>query len=142
MDVRNIVERTVRKYQTRSPYELAERMGIIVHRCDLGTIRGYYFKKYRIKQIFLNWNLMGSEEKFVLAHECGHAIMHEDSNTPFLMENTYFSKNRLENEANQFAAELLIPDEIILNNPGFTIEQLARLTGFEERLIRFKNINF
>ena len=41
----------------------------------------------------------------------------------------------------QFVSKFLIPDKIILNNPGFTIEQLARLTGFEEKLIRFKAYN-
>ena len=140
MNVHDIVERTVHKYGTRSPYELAERMGIIVQKRDLGTIRGYYFKKYRVKLITLNENLSELDERFVFAHEIGHSVMHEDANTPFLMENTLFSKNKLEREANLFAIELLVPDEIVTENPDLTLEQMARLTGYREELLRCKNI--
>lgn len=140
MNVHNIVEQTVHKYGTRSPYEMAKRMGIIVQKNNLGTIRGYYFKKYRIKQIILHNDLSESDERFVLAHEIGHAVLHEDVNTPFLMGNTLFSKNKFEKEANLFAIELLVPDETIIENPDLTLEQLARMTGYQERLLERKNI--
>lgn len=140
MNVHNIVEQTVHKYGTRSPYEMAERMGIIVQKNNLGTIRGYYFKKYRIKQIILHNDLSESDERFVLAHEIGHAVLHEDVNTPFLMGNTLFSKNKFEKEANLFAIELLVPDETIIENPDLTLEQLARMTGYQEGLLERKNI--
>lgn len=140
MNVHNIVEQTVHKYGTRSPYEMAERMGIIVQKNNLGTIRGYYFKKYRIKQIILHNDLSESDERFVLAHEIGHAVLHEDVNTPFLMGNTLFSKNKFEKEANLFAIELLVPDETIIENPDLTLEQLARMTGYQEELLQCKGI--
>ena len=140
MNVHNIVEQTVHKYGTRSPYEMAERMGIIVQKNNLGAIRGYYFKKYRIKQIILHNDLSESDERFVLAHEIGHAVLHEDVNTPFLMGNTLFSKNKFEKEANLFAIELLVSDETIIENPDLTLEQLARMTGYQEELLRCKGI--
>lgn len=140
MNVHSIVERTIKKYKTRSPYELADLMGISISRCELGTIRGYYSKKFRIKQIVLNCNLSENDERFVLAHELGHAIMHENLNTPFLMENTLFSKNKFEKEANTFAIELLVPDTEIVENPDLTIGQLARMTGYSEELLKCKNI--
>lgn len=138
MDVRNIVERTLQKYQTRSPYELADRLGVMISRCELGSIRGYYLKKYRIKQIVLNCNLNSTDEEFVLAHEIGHSILHPDHNTPFLLENTYMSKSKYECEANKFAIELLVPDEIFRDNPEYTMEQFSRLTGYAEELIRLR----
>ena len=138
MNVHNIVERTTKKCKTRSPYELADLMGISIHRCELGTIRGYYSKKFRIKQIVLNCNLTENDERFVLAHELGHAIMHENLNTPFLMENTLFSKNKYENEANLFAIELLISDEFLEEHKQFTIEQISRMLGYHESLIKLR----
>lgn len=138
MNVHNIVERTTKKYETRSPYELADLMGISIHRCELGTIRGYYSKKFRIKQIVLNCNLTENDERFVLAHELGHAIMHENLNTPFLMENTLFSKNKYENEANLFAIELLISDEFLEEHKQFTTEQISRMLGYHESLIKLR----
>ena len=140
MNVPNIVERTIKKYKTRSPYELADLMGISIHRCELGTIRGYYSKKFRIKQIVLNCNLSEKDERFVLAHELGHAIMHENLNTPFLMENTLLSKNKFEKEANTFAIELLVPDTEIIENPDLTLGQLARMTGYAEDILKHKKI--
>lgn len=140
MNVHNVVERIIEKYKTCSPYELADFMGISIHRCELGTIRGYYSKKFRIKQIVLNCNLSEKDERFVLAHELGHAIMHENLNTPFLMKNTLFSKNKFEKEANTFAIELLVPDAEIIEHPDLTIGQLARMTGYSEELLKCKNI--
>ena len=140
MNVHSIVERTIKKYKTRSPYELADLMGISISRCELGTIRGYYSKKFRIKQIVLNCNLSENDERFVLAHELGHAIMHENLNTPFLTEKTMLSKNKYEREANTFAIELLVPDTEIAENPDLTIGQLARLTGYSEDLLKCKKI--
>ena len=95
MNVHNIVEQTVHKYGTRSPYEMAERMGIIVQKNNLGSIRGYYFKKYRIKQIILHNDLSESDERFVLAHEIGHAVLHEDVNTPSLWGTRSFQRINL-----------------------------------------------
>ena len=46
--------------------------------------------------------------------------------------------SKYEQEANKFAAELLIPDEIILENWQLTEAQLARLTGYSEELIRLR----
>lgn len=140
MNVHSIVERTIKKYKTRSPYELADLMGISIYKSELGTIRGYYSKKFRIKQIVLNCNLSEKDERFVLAHELGHAIMHENLNTPFLMENTLLSKNKFEKEANTFAVELLVPDTEIIENPDLTIGQLARMTGYSEDILRYKKI--
>lgn len=138
MNVRSVVDRIVKKYKTRSPYELADLTGIEIIRCELGAIRGYYLCKYRIKQIALNCNLSPKDEAFVLSHEIGHSIMHPNLSTPFLIENTYFSTNKLEIEANKFATELLLPDEIIFEHKDFTIEQLARLTGYSEALIKLR----
>ena len=53
---------------------------------------------------------------------------------------THFVKTKYENEANTFAAELLIPDSVILDNPGMTKNQIARIMGYEEKILDFKTI--
>lgn len=135
MDVKAIVESVVEKYGTRSPYELASSMNIRIYKSELGDIRGYYIKAYRVKQIFLNYNLDRREQEYVLSHEIGHAVMHPDSNTPFLRKNTYLSINKLELQANKFAVELLIPDSLLLEYWQYSAEQIARLTGYAQELI-------
>lgn len=138
MDIKSIVESTICKYKTRSPHELADAMDIHIIRYDLGVLRGYYFKKFRVKQIMLNSNLSRKEEEFVLAHEIGHSILHPDVNALFLQEKTFLSKAKYEQEANKFAVELLIPNEIILENWQYTTGQFARLTGYSEELIKLR----
>lgn len=138
MDIKEKVQHTVKKYNTRNPYELAERMGIIVHRCELGKIRGYYYYAYRIKQIFLNCNLSKEQETFVLAHEIGHSVLHPTANTPFLKESTFISVDKMELEANKFAMELLLPDAELQPYSDLTIEQLSRLLGYHKNLIQLR----
>ncbi len=138
MDVNNIVSRLVRKYSTRNPYDIAECLGIKVLYEELGDINGYYNKPLRMKQIHINWNLDDPMKRFTCAHELGHAIIHPDVNTPFLRRHTGLNINKYEIEANNFAACLLIPDEVILENYHYTTDQLARLLGYEKALIELR----
>lgn len=138
MEVKDIVESIVRKYHTRNPYELADYLHIYVSRYDLKEIRGYYLNAYRVKQIWLNCNLSKHDERFVLAHEIGHSILHPNACTPFLKSHTLISINKMELEANKFATELLITDEIILENWQMTTEQLANLLGYSKELIELR----
>ena len=50
------------------------------------------------------------------------------------------SIEKLEIEANTFAAELLIPDSLIYENPGMTKKQLSMLAGYDERIMEYKTI--
>lgn len=138
MDVNNIVSRLVRKYSTRNPFELAEGLGIKVLYEELGDINGYYNKPLRMKQIHINWNLDDPMKRFTCAHELGHAIIHPDVNTPFLRRHTGLNINKYEIEANKFAACLLIPDEVILENCYLTTDQLSRLFGYGKSIIELR----
>lgn len=143
MDEREYVQKVIRKYKTRSPYELTSSMGVILHREELGGILGYYYKVFRIKHIVLNSDLeyMSPEEKYVLSHELGHSVVHPDANTPFLRANTYLSVDRMEIEANKFAMQLLISDDDIreyATEQQYTIDMLARMWGYEKKLIELR----
>lgn len=138
MDIKEKVQHTVKKYKTRDPYELAERMGIIINRCELGKIRGYYYYAYRIKQIFLNCNLSKEQETFVLAHEIAHSVLHPTANTPFLKESTFLSVDKMELEANKFAMELLLPDAELHQYQDLTLDQLSRMLGYNKFLIELR----
>ena len=75
-----------------------------------------------------------------MAHELGHAILHRKENCYFIRNKTLLLTSKNEVEANTFAAELLIPDELIYENPGMTKSQIARLAGFDEKIMEFKKI--
>lgn len=92
------------------------------------------------KCVFLNEDLSENEMRLVMAHELAHSIMHRKENCYFIRNKTLMLTSKVEIEANIFAAELLIPDELILEHPGMPSEQLAKLVGYNERIIRFKKI--
>ena len=76
--------------------------------------------------------------RLVMAHELAHSIMHRKENCYFIRNKTLLLNSKIEIEANTFAAELLIPDELILENPNMSADQLARLAGYNERIMDFK----
>lgn len=103
----------VKKHGTTNPFEIAKRKDIIVLFEDLGNTLGFYNTYKRFKFIHINNKINETTQKFVCAHELGHAVLHPKANTPFLRNQTFFSVDRLEIEANTFAVELLLTDEMI-----------------------------
>lgn len=126
-----------KKYKTLDPYELAEAMGIIIHRMELGNTRGFCYTSRRIKQIILNNNLPEWTERFVLAHEIGHLVMHPKHSAPFL-QSTFFSMDRFEIEANKFATELIIPDDELMDMYEYTVDELSALYGLPREIIELR----
>ena len=90
------------------------------------------------KCVFLNEDLEEHERTLVMAHELAHSIMHRKENCYFVRNRTLMLTSKIEIEANTFAAELLIPDEMIIENPGLTKAQIACLAGYDERIMEFK----
>lgn len=138
MNIKNIVSNLIKKYHTSNPFELAEALKIAVFYENLGTINGYYTSLLRMKQIHINNSLSDLDSNFTCAHELGHALLHPNASTPFLQSKTLLSVDKMEIEANTFAVHLLIPDEIIIENSGYTTEQFARFLGYNQRLIELR----
>lgn len=138
MNVKNVVNGIVDKYGTRNPYELCDLMGIEVEWHHLIDVNGYSFEVFGVQQIILNDTLDESTERYVLAHEIGHTVMHSGFNGAYLMYCTGLAVNKIEKEADAFAAELLITDEFLLENRDMTVGQLAQLTGYSELLLELK----
>jgi Zn-dependent peptidase ImmA (M78 family) len=73
----------------------------------MGEYLGYYNMSNKIKVICINNSLPCHKQRFVCAHELGHAILHPSINLPFFSHHTFFSKEKIEHEANIFASLLL-----------------------------------
>ena len=68
------------------------------------------------KFIVVNLSESPMRRRFTIAHELGHFILHKDSNTLYAhrdMVNTLELKNSIEAEANYFAANILMPEELV-----------------------------
>lgn len=142
MSIQNIAKRLIRKYKTNDPYELADCLGMIVIEDELDpSIRGYYHYFQRNKIAHINTRLDYNQRRATLAHEIGHAVLHTKLNIIFMEHNTYFIKSRYEYEANKFAAEILVPDDLLNAYPDYTVQQISCFTGIPEYLIELKFSN-
>jgi Zn-dependent peptidase ImmA (M78 family)/transcriptional regulator with XRE-family HTH domain len=74
--------------------------------------------------ICINKNLSPDRERYTLAHELGHLIMHSTAPT--------FDVELAEKEADEFASELLMPADDVINHlfGGLTINKLADLKSY------------
>ncbi|WP_425057663.1 hypothetical protein SCACP_21830 [Sporomusa carbonis] len=79
-------------------------------------------------------------KQFVCGHELGHAIKHSDMNTPFLKRHTLFSTDKIERQANTFAVELLLPDEILREYSDCSLYNIAKNVGIPDKLIDLKTL--
>lgn len=137
--IKDTVSRLCRKCKTCDPWELVKSLNIIVVFEPLGTVNGYFGRSYRHKVIHINEDLNEEKARFVLCHELGHAILHPQTNTPFLKENTLFSVNRLEVEANRFAMCLCYPDELFTEEyAGLSVYQTAEVMGLPVPLVKYR----
>ena len=136
-----IANSTVKKYNTRDPFQIAKEKNVILVYAHLIDIRGFYQYFQRQHIICIDQDLSDQEKKFVCAHELGHMMMHKNSNAIYMDTQTFFNTNKLENEANTFAVNLLIPDESIvevIDNQNCTLEYMSRMLGYNQKLIELR----
>lgn len=101
-------------WQTSNPYEIAERLGIVVLHRDTNlkdfTAQTIKFPGYPTI-ISINNAYTELSQKVLCAHELGHALLHEDCINHFAITSKNVTKN-VEQEANLFAIALLTDDSI------------------------------
>ena len=137
-DIKSKVDKLVRHYKTRDPFEMVKGMNVVLIYYPLAGVRGFYqyFKRNNI--IYIDDSLSDSEKRFVLAHEIGHMILHKKSNAIFMDTRTCMKTSGYELEADMFAMHLLVSDEDIRECKDYTIEQLSRALGYQQRLIELR----
>lgn len=67
-------------------------------------------------------------------------FLHKKANAIFMDTRTQLNGARYEREADLFAMELLLPDELLSEYKVFnySVEQISRITGYNKRLINLK----
>jgi Zn-dependent peptidase ImmA (M78 family) len=111
------VEKLIKKYDTRDPYELCKCLGIKIHFYDMEKkLKGFFFYQSRQKNIVIDSNVNDILERILVAHELGHAVLHAQiAMMKGFQEMEVLDGSSLEeDEANFFAAELLLEDSEVL----------------------------
>lgn len=91
------------------PRDFAKRLGLQVVEADLGFLSGYLDESK--KTIFVNNLELPVRQRFTIAHELGHYCLGHGSSNRDTNSPNWFTKVNPSNErdANQFAADLLMP---------------------------------
>ena len=114
-------------------------MNVILVHYPLEGVRGFY-QYFNVTTLFIWMNGCQRLSNVLSLLMTGAYVLHKRANAIFMDTRTQFNTNKFEKEANTFAIELLVPDTEIVENPDLTIEQLARMTGYSEELLKYKNI--
>lgn len=143
MNIKKKADELARRFQTRNPFEIIRGLNVILVFAPLISTRAFYQYFQRNNIIYIDENLSHHEQMFECAHEMGHMFLHKKANSIFMDTRTGFITNRYEKEADTFAMDLLVADNILSEYQEYSMEQLSRLLGYEQRLIelRLKNFN-
>ena len=101
--IKSTVAYFVKKFDTRDPFEIADRLNVEYIIGPMGNYSGCYLYLKRHRCIFLNNELPEQDMRLVMAHELGHAILHRRENCYFIRNKTFLSTAKIEREANTFA---------------------------------------
>ncbi|MFB4185414.1 ImmA/IrrE family metallo-endopeptidase [Bacillus velezensis] len=119
----------IKEYGTNDVYQICESLGIYILKNKLGQANGFLQFDKPTNQYLIHINENLKNEHFVIAHELGHYFLHKNLNTFKILNCSSVLKDKLEHQANLFAAELILTDKMIFEAlpfiEGFTIEQIA-----------------
>jgi len=138
MAIKKKADELARKFQTRNPFEIIRGLNVILLFVPLIDTRAFYqyFKRNNI--IYIDENLPRHEQMFECAHEMGHMFLHKKANAIFMDTRTGFNTSRFEKEADTFAMDLLVGDDLMAEYREYSTDQLSRLLGYEQRLIELR----
>lgn len=84
MEIKSIVEKLMRKYDTNNPFKLPACLNIFVQRVRHENTWGYYLCYRQLKAIYIDCDLPEALQHHTCTHEIGYAILHKSISTPFL----------------------------------------------------------
>jgi Zn-dependent peptidase ImmA (M78 family) len=126
--------------------EIAEQSGVDVVFANFGehtsTVAG--FCDFAESKLFVNRDDATERQTFTIAHELGHWLLHRDK---FLADPENYSvlprfsepvKNPVEQEANHFAANLLVPKRFLVPVITVPTARLAAIFGVSRLMMDFR----
>ena len=124
----------INQYHTNDPYVLAEIEHIDVIEHDLtGRLKELYFGDH----IVLNKKMSLFDKRHYLSHALGHHYLHA-GNYLFFTQNRYLQNFKEEQQAEEFAAFLLVPDQKLIPVIHLDISELADNFQLSPEFIQFR----
>lgn len=127
--------------------EIAEGNGVDVVFADFGVYRETVagFCDFRAAKLFVNRADKLERQLFTIAHEFGHWVLHRefflknpDKYPVFPRFQSGASKNAYEQEANKFAANMLVPDRLLRPVSSAPVSVLANIFKVSKTMMEFR----
>lgn len=112
---------------------IAQQMDVVVYRTDMEESSGAIVSTVREAQIYVHYSDHPWRQRFTIAHELGHLMLQQPGFRH--RDNPNFTGDWREVQANRFAAELLMPADMVgigLISTGGDTRRLARLFNVSE----------
>ncbi len=138
-----IPNKLIKRFGTRNPFEIAQMLGYKVKFINTKTQKGFCKILLNNSFIFINENMSPQMQRMTCAHELGHLLLHRDilNDELFLAEMEIFDiTDRKELEANEFAANLLIDDDELMQllNDGYDVVTAAGILNVNVNMLMVK----
>lgn len=125
--------------------EIARKFGLNVYGADLdNTLSGFIKRVNGVNNIYVNNNHAGTRQRFTVAHEIGHFVLHNElinTNNGTVLFRGLGDNWEIENQADYFAAALLMPKDAVrgvYNNLHENIYATARVFRVSEQAMRIR----
>lgn len=132
--------------------EVARKLGINVkYHSFSDNISGLFSRKGDRRIVAVNEDHNSHRQRFTIAHEIGHYLLHSEELLHYdtgKLEEIYFRADSVadynETEANRFAAELLMPAELVrrcVEDGIRSVEELASRFDVSPAAMRYRLVN-
>ena len=134
-----IIDGLVQSVGSNDIYDIASYLGLRIIKDNyiqnplLKESKGFYIRSFNDKEIIVIRDDL-EDEKQIIAHELGHAVLHTDYDT--LLHSMLSNRGKNEREANYFATKLLYSD-LEIEDGIETYKQLADSLGLNEDNVKY-----
>jgi Zn-dependent peptidase ImmA (M78 family) len=128
-----------------NPVDIAHDLGVevsfVTFTGESQGVSGFYDPTQNA--IYVNEEDAGVRQTFTIAHELGHKVLHDDwarseAYKVLWRDPRKQGKDRFEQEANAFAANLLMPRQMIGRYKQYPLSVIARIFAVSEDAARFR----
>ena len=133
--------RIVKMTETRNAERICRDLGINLIEVPFASQKGAYKVIERNRYIFINSTLTEPMRSIVIMHEIGHDQLHRRNAKEFHEFSIFdMTANTMEYEANLFAAQVLLPDDEVLEYiyQGYDVAQIAGTMHSDINLVALK----
>lgn len=113
--IKHKVQQIVKSHETNDPFIICKKFNISILYSSLGKVDGFLQYYEEEDHYLIHVNNSCKNKSYIIAHETGHYFLHKNLNAFKLSNCSVLLKDKLEQQANIFATELILTDKMLLD---------------------------